>query len=820
MLKDIKLFIFGIVVLLSLLCYMPLVADAARSERKPPAVDAEQYADFMASQPLDIKDLADEAEIQRDFFNRITPPHVSLFQPMMPMVRTFNAADFTDDFLEGLLGEDRNSVTVYPLSFLLDPKTRETLIYNAEDELIASVPPLWGPRIEQEGSEAARVTLFLELLPLEDVEQYLYTETRVFQTLLSIARKPKRDGGMSQKSMGCGSNEFGIVNIQKLTNGAMRITVSEGTNEINIAEMFAYTVEHTSSVSGSITLWTPVTPSFNGLESDWVCQTTNLVLTNGVGVWEDSNISSNDRVRFYGVAKRIDTDTDALTDGAEIFLYTTDPNNADSDEDGLCDGTEVNEQATDPNNSDTDGDGMPDGWEVQNGLDPRDDGTTNSVNGAEGDLDGDGFNNALEYELGAPANNPAWNGNELAYRLTHVPASTRSITTNLIGMRVDIEDSATHCGGSNDCIQSEVDPLVVPDMLASGYYIDVTIKGAVEDHMSGYDKVHFQAFTNAYYFEGNNNYNGCDMDTKTLTKNVLILQNTTVQLRYDTIGHKYHVDAYAEIINAIKTGVLNVELKVTHPAPSPTGSAAKYSNDPSIGSADNLFSTWPNEQFRVRVNIEPVDITNSMPSGFIHWTAEGFTIPDNTTEFTFSWGSTGVKDITVEVPSYGITKEVYIDVPNVGILSQAAAAALVGPVAAALITNYGLDAIDYANNTFPVGPQRDAFRHAYWNSLSVSHVIVTEQQSLLVTTGHEHDNRDDDVPRQQAFNSTMDLHNNLVGANISHTTLLGTPDKTAIQTDINQQYANGALWIWDGGGAQENSEGILVKSDRAKIYSN
>jgi len=563
-----KLKRIGIALLLSMLCYMPLVADAARSE-KLPAVDAEQYADSMANEVLDVEDLADGAETQRRFFDRITPPGVSLLQPMFPSVAPFDAANFSDVFLDGLLGEDENSVVIYPLSLLLDPKTGETLIYNAEGKLIASVPPLWGPRIEPEGSDPSRVTLLLELLPLEDVEPYLYTEARIFQTLLSIARTPKDSGGISQKSMGCGSNEFGIVNIQKLTNGAMRITVSEGTNEINIAEMFSYTVEHSSSVSGSNTLWTPVSPSFNGNDSAWEFQTTNLVLTNGVGVWEDSNISSNARVRFYGVAERTDTDEDVLTDGAEFFVHHTDPNNDDSDGDGLLDGLEVNVHSTDPNNSDTDGDELPDGWEVQNGLDPHDDGTTNIVNGAEGDPDDDGFDNALEFELGAPANNPAWNGNELVYRLMHatevIVTNTRSITTNLIGMKVKIEDSE-NCGGANDQRQVEVDTLDVPDMLAWGYFIDITVAGDVEDKDDYYDQVHIRAFTNTYYFEGSDNQNLCPyMASKTTNCNVLILENSTVVLEYDTMSYMYHVDAYAEITEATVTGHIKSETKATFP---------------------------------------------------------------------------------------------------------------------------------------------------------------------------------------------------------------------------------------------------------------
>jgi hypothetical protein len=60
-----------------------------------------------------------------------------------------------------------------------------------------------------------------------------------------------------------------------------------------------------------------------------------------VGVYEDANISSNARVRFYAVANRADSDGDGLTDGAEIILHRTDPGNPDTDEDGIPDNEEI-----------------------------------------------------------------------------------------------------------------------------------------------------------------------------------------------------------------------------------------------------------------------------------------------------------------------------------------------------------------------------------------------------------------------------------------------------------------------------------------------
>jgi hypothetical protein len=293
-------------------------------------VSEEAYADLMANEVLDLRDLADGAEIQRHMFNLMTPSGFSWLQPMLPSVAPFDAGSFDDPFLDGLLGEDANSVAVYPLSLVLDPKTRETLFYNAEGELIASVPSHGEKRIWPEGADPARVTLQVNLLASEDVEPYLYVEDRIAESLASEPAKTQKAGGVVMMNMMVGSTNFGIFSFQRLTNGNMRLTVTNGTD---VAEVYSYTVWHTSTVTtnewvdeygvtniGTNTLWTPESPTFNGLESEWECRETNLVLTAGVGVWEDSNISSNARVRFYGVAKRADADYDGLTDGRSCLF--------------------------------------------------------------------------------------------------------------------------------------------------------------------------------------------------------------------------------------------------------------------------------------------------------------------------------------------------------------------------------------------------------------------------------------------------------------------------------------------------------------------
>ena len=344
----------GIAALVAVLCLAALASDSARIE-KPAAVDAEQYADFIENEVFDIQDLAEGAEVQRRMFNRITPQGISWVQPMFPPVVPFDAENFDEKFLDELLGEDKNSVAIYPLSLALDPKTRETLVFNAEGKLIATIPADRIFREWPEDADPARVTLKLDLLPAEDVEPYLYTESRIADYSETLATKATKSSGMVLRSLG--ASEFGIAGIQRLTNGSMRITVTNGTDT---AEVYSYTVWHTSTITtnewvdeygvtniGTNTLWTPVSPPFNGIESEWECLTTNLALSGGIGVYEDANISSNARVRFYAVANRLDSDGDGLSDGAEIFIHRTDPGNPDTDGDGWSDTEELAEE-TDP----------------------------------------------------------------------------------------------------------------------------------------------------------------------------------------------------------------------------------------------------------------------------------------------------------------------------------------------------------------------------------------------------------------------------------------------------------------------------------------
>ena len=95
-----------------------------------------------------------------------------------------------------------------------------------------------------------------------------------------------------------------------------------------------------------------------------------------------------------------ETDLDGLMDYEEYWLGT-DPNDPDTDDDELSDYDEARVYGTDPLNPDTDGDFMPDGWEVTYQLDPLD---STGIDGADGDLDNDGYVNLTEYLHGTNPN--------------------------------------------------------------------------------------------------------------------------------------------------------------------------------------------------------------------------------------------------------------------------------------------------------------------------------------------------------------------------------------------------------------------------------
>ncbi|WP_162524346.1 helix-turn-helix transcriptional regulator [Halobellus captivus] len=85
---------------------------------------------------------------------------------------------------------------------------------------------------------------------------------------------------------------------------------------------------------------------------------------------DNDGLSDSSELSGQTNATIADTDGDGLDDGSEVNEYDTDPTDPDTDDDGLRDGVEVHEYDTDPTDPDTDGDGLSDSTEVDLGTWP------------------------------------------------------------------------------------------------------------------------------------------------------------------------------------------------------------------------------------------------------------------------------------------------------------------------------------------------------------------------------------------------------------------------------------------------------------------
>ena len=274
------------------------------------------------------------------------------------------------------------------------------------------------------------------------------------------------------------------------------------------------------------------------------------------------------------------------------------------------------------------------------------------------------------------------------------------------------------------------------------------------------------------------------------------------------VSHKVNLIYVARIqAKATSLGHLNMSLN-----------SSQYSNDPQKGCADNLLSLWPEDDIRIRVKVEPAGLESKLPSGFIKWSSSGYNISDNTIEQTFHWGTPGVRTISISMPSLGSGTTIIIDQPDVGDTSETAAALLdFGRIP--LILGYANEAEDWAaaqGATLGAG-KANALQHAYWNALMASDSGIGPELAIYHSTAHEYSNKNDPEAAGLASDSTMDLHNNSVGAGVIHQTYVASPDpklvpdRTAIQTDLLQKLESGVLWTL-------TLDNMAQKSNDEKIY--
>lgn len=269
--------------------------------------------------------------------------------------------------------------------------------------------------------------------------------------------------------------------------------------------------------------------------------------------------------------------------------------------------------------------------------------------------------------------------------------------------------------------------------------------------------------------------------------------------------------------STVLVDVLPFSVKANQTQGGPYGSRKVYLNAPSKGYLANLVSLWTAEPLDLEIKLPSEIPQTDLPDDFITWSIPGHTVPSNSLTATVSWNSPVFSNTNtsrlVFINTGGTAFAVHIEHPGVGSLDEDEAA-LLTPNAFIQIWLLSDPARDKALEKFPNNaPRRDAFRHSFWCSTSVSTLGVTKPDIELVSRAHEyHGSEIGDT----AFNSTMDLHNNEVGYNLN-LQVNGLPDEDNIIINLDLKYVTGELYVWETYGDHSvdhyASEGIVLKSN-------
>jgi transglutaminase-like putative cysteine protease/protocatechuate 3,4-dioxygenase beta subunit len=257
-----------------------------------------------------------------------------------------------------------------------------------------------------------------------------------------------------------------------------------------------------------------------------------------------------------------DDDEDGLTNGQELYVYQTDPNDSDSDDDGLDDYNETMIIFSNPNNNDTDNDGLTDYIEWYNTIYGENNNEGTSPNNADSDSDGindyDEITNCIYGEDGQQCTDPkdldsdddnADDGAEINIHLTDpkdsdsdddgLPDSWEVYDYNLF---TDPNDP-----DSDDDLLSDYDEFMT-------YFTDPNDPDSDDDAINDYIEI-----TNCIYGEDNNqctNPNDEDSDGDGLDDYVEIITHNTDPKDYDTDDDSLN-DGYE--INTLESNPLNID---------------------------------------------------------------------------------------------------------------------------------------------------------------------------------------------------------------------------------------------------------------------
>ena len=313
-----------------------------------PSLDNEQYQHLMSYKLRDNYGLETFFNDHQNSLLQITPPDPELIlrQPGVPNIIPFSPLSRDDLFFKGLVGVYENSVPVYPVTVLEDPKTREVVFLNADGQKIQTLPaaPGYDPYTFLNHKwpdlftgrytsdyvaylkslyDPARIQLTIKLISTDDLEYYLYAQAKIDAYAALLA--PASLGGGMMMLMGGTNDEF-VICSQVLTNG-MEIGVQVPMTNAFDVDLFVFDAD--------------MYRTFNGLVPVWDIVATNLPTTSNLVFWTDTAYAEAQN-RFYAAGNAdLDTDGDGVPDDREVLTYKSNTNSVDSDGDGMGDGNEV-----------------------------------------------------------------------------------------------------------------------------------------------------------------------------------------------------------------------------------------------------------------------------------------------------------------------------------------------------------------------------------------------------------------------------------------------------------------------------------------------
>jgi len=226
-----------------------------------------------------------------------------------------------------------------------------------------------------------------------------------------------------------------------------------------------------------------------------------------------------------------------------------------------------------------------------------------------------------------------------------------------------------------------------------------------------------------------------------------------------------------------------------------------------------LFAAWNDEDFNINIVFNP-DVSNNLPADFIIWGVNSPpSIVNNTLSYTFTYSNFGLKVFTINFPSLNKIKTVYLEVPDVGSVSELEAS-VQDPLAASYMVIYSSYASDWEDENISLGYfKANALKHSYWNALMASTPAFGRSVAIWFSTAHEFSNKENNG---LANDTVMDLHNNEIGSHVIHyNDILGGPDAADLQTiknELMQKLNSGELW------SIENNSPLIKKTNNEDIY--